>query len=70
MDGIRKTVDTFEKYMEKYGLPFAMVDSGSNALFMAVTLLDLPSGSEVICLIGPVCTGGYSGRSQARLLRC
>ena len=27
---------------------FAMVDSGSNALFMATTLLDLPKGSEII----------------------
>lgn len=27
---------------------FLMVDSGSNALYMAVTLLDLPKGSEVI----------------------
>jgi aminotransferase len=48
--GFGKNVDAFEaKYMEKYGLPtFAMVDSGSNALLMAVTLLDLPLGSEVI----------------------
>jgi aminotransferase len=48
--GFGKNVDAFEaKYMEKYNLPtFAMVDSGSNALFMAVTLLDLPAGSEVI----------------------
>jgi aminotransferase len=48
--GFGKSVDAFEaKYKEKYGLPtFAMVDSGSNALFMAVTLLDLPRGSEVI----------------------
>lgn len=48
--GFGKHVDTFEKkYMEKFGLKtFAMVDSGSNALFMAVKLLDLPPGSEVI----------------------
>jgi aminotransferase len=48
--GFGKTVDAFEqKYMAKYGLPtFAMVDSGSNALFMAVKLLDLPPGAEVI----------------------
>lgn len=48
--GFGKNVDVFEKrYQEKYHLPtFAMVDSGSNALFMAVTLLDLPPGSEVI----------------------
>lgn len=48
--GFGKHVDLFEqKYRTKYNLPsFAMVDSGSNALFMAVTLLDLPPGSEVI----------------------
>ncbi len=48
--GFGKNVETFEKkYQSKYGLPtFAMVDSGSNALFMAVTLLDLPPGSEII----------------------
>ncbi len=48
--GFGKNVELFEKkYSEKYELPhFAMVDSGSNALFMAVTLLNLPVGSEVI----------------------
>ena len=48
--GFGKQVDQFEKkYQAKYRLPsFAMVDSGSNALFMAVSLLDLPSGSEII----------------------
>ena len=48
--GFGKNVDLFEKkYQDKYRiLNFAMVDSGSNALFMAVTLLDLPPGSEVI----------------------
>jgi len=48
--GFGKAVETFErKYMEKFRLPsFAMVDSGSNALFMAVKLLDLPPGSEII----------------------
>lgn len=48
--GFGKNVEVFEKkYMEKYCLPsFAMVDSGSNALFMAVKLLDLPPNSEVI----------------------
>ena len=48
--GFGKNVDLFEKkYQDKYGLPtFAMVDSGSNALFMAVTLLDLPPSSEII----------------------
>ncbi len=48
--GYGKQVDQFEqKYQVKYQLPsFAMVDSGSNALFMAITLLDLPPASEVI----------------------
>lgn len=48
--GFGKNVDIFEKkYMEKFGLKsFAMVDSGSNALYMAVKLLDLPPNSEVI----------------------
>ncbi len=48
--GFGKNVDLFEnKYMEKFGLKtFAMVDSGSNALFMAVKLLELPPNSEVI----------------------
>jgi aminotransferase len=48
--GFGKQVEKFEKkYQEKYRLPsFAMVDSGSNALFMAVTLLNLPPDSEVI----------------------
>lgn len=48
--GFGKNVEVFEKkYMEKYRLSsFAMVDSGSNALYMAVKLLDLPPGSEVI----------------------
>lgn len=48
--GFGRDVDIFEKmYSEKFGLgSYAMVDSGSNALFMAVTLLDLPVNSEVI----------------------
>lgn len=48
--GFGKHVDNFEqKYSEKYNLPsFAMVDSGSNALFMAVKLLNLPAGSEIV----------------------
>jgi len=48
--GFGKNVEVFEKkYMEKYGLDtFAMVDSGSNALLMAVKLLNLTPGSEVI----------------------
>ncbi len=48
--GFGKGVELFEtKYREKYGLlNFAMVDSGSNALYMAVKLLNLPPGSEII----------------------
>ncbi len=48
--GFGKLVDEFEaKYQAKFDLPnFAMVDSGSNALFMAVCLLDLPPDSEII----------------------
>jgi len=48
--GFGKQVEEFEeKYRRKYKLPsFAMVDSGSNALYMAVKLLDLPPNSEVI----------------------
>lgn len=48
--GFGKSVDLFEsKYSRKYALDnFAMVDSGSNALFMAVKLLNLPDGAEVI----------------------
>ena len=43
-------VEIFEsKFSEKFAIPnFLMVDSGSNALFMAVSLLDLPEGSEII----------------------
>jgi aminotransferase len=38
-----------ESFSKKFNVPnFAMVDSGSNALYMAVSLLDLPPGSEVI----------------------
>lgn len=38
-----------ERFSAKFGVPhFAMVDSGSNALYMAVTLLGLPKGSEII----------------------
>jgi dTDP-4-amino-4,6-dideoxygalactose transaminase len=38
-----------EEFKQRTGLPdFLMVDNGSNALYMAVTLLDLAKGSEVI----------------------
>lgn len=48
--GFGKKVDEFEKkYQKKYNLPsFAMVDSGSNALYMATKILNLPPNSEVI----------------------
>jgi len=48
--GFGANVSKFEEaFSKKYNIPnFAMVDSGSNALFLAVTLLDLPKGSEVI----------------------
>ncbi|MFZ2360450.1 MAG: DegT/DnrJ/EryC1/StrS family aminotransferase [Anaerolineae bacterium] len=48
--GFGKNVEIFEhKFADKIGLEsFAMVDSGSNALYMAVKLLDLPPGSEII----------------------
>jgi dTDP-4-amino-4,6-dideoxygalactose transaminase len=48
--GLGKNVELFEKrYLEKYRLrSFAMVDSGSNALLMAIKLLDLPPNSEII----------------------
>jgi aminotransferase len=48
--GFGSNVTKFEqRFAEKYNIPnFAMVDSGSNALFMAVTLLNLPKGSEII----------------------
>jgi dTDP-4-amino-4,6-dideoxygalactose transaminase len=48
--GFGKNVDLFEKkYSEKYNINnFAMVDSGSNALFMSVKLLNLPPASEII----------------------
>ncbi|CAG1004333.1 partial dTDP-4-dehydro-2,3,6-trideoxy-D-glucose 4-aminotransferase, partial [Anaerolineae bacterium] len=48
--GFGKNVDIFEKkFTQKFGIKnFAMVDSGSNALYMAIRLLDLPPGSEII----------------------
>lgn len=48
--GFGSNVPKFEeKFSKKYSIRnFAMVDSGSNALFMAVSLLNLPKGSEVI----------------------
>ena len=48
--GFGKKVDEFEEQLiKKLTLKsFAMVDSGSNALFMAVKLLNLPKNSEII----------------------
>ena len=48
--GFGKTVSEFERaFADKYDLPdLVMVDSGSNALYMAVHLLNLPAQSEVI----------------------
>jgi aminotransferase len=48
--GFGGLVEQFERsFAARLGLPtFAMVDSGSNALFMATKLLDLPPESEVI----------------------
>ena len=44
-----QVADFEKKYQEKFRLPhFAMVDSGSNALYMAVSLLNLPPNSEII----------------------
>ncbi len=48
--GLGKYVDMFEReFAANRGLEnFIMVDSGSNALFLAIKLLDLPAGSEII----------------------
>lgn len=48
--GFGGNVARFEgAFSAKFNVPhFAMVDSGSNALFMAVSLLNLPRGSQVI----------------------
>lgn len=45
----RKVTEFEEKFSKWHHLEnFAMVDSGSNALFMAASLLNLPKGAEVI----------------------
>tara|TARA_B100000029_G_scaffold14811_1_gene15292 strand:- start:1275 stop:2387 length:1113 start_codon:yes stop_codon:yes gene_type:complete len=48
--GFGKNVEKFEiEFKKKLQLKnFCMLDSGSNALFMAVTLLNLPKNSEII----------------------
>lgn len=48
--GFGKKVTEFEeKFSTHFSVPnFLMVDSGSNALYMACVLLDLPKGSEII----------------------
>lgn len=44
-----KVVEFEEKFSDKLGTKnFAMVDSGSNALFLAIKLLELPPNSEII----------------------
>ena len=48
--GLGKKVETFEKMMaQKTGLSdFVCVDNCSNGLYMALSILDLPKGSEVV----------------------
>jgi aminotransferase len=48
--GFGKKVKEFEdKFSSHFSVPhFAMVDSGSNALYLACVLLNLPKGSEII----------------------
>jgi len=48
--GMGPNVKEFEsKFAQRLGLKnFSLVDNGSNALYLAVTLLDLPKGSEII----------------------
>lgn len=48
--GFGKKVSEFEdRFSSRLGLEnFAMVDSGSNALYMAISLLNLPKNSEVV----------------------
>ncbi len=48
--GMGPKVKAFEEgFKQRTGLEnFSMVDSGSNAIYMAVTLLDLPENSEII----------------------
>lgn len=48
--GMGPKVKEFEhKFAKRLGLnKFLMVDSGSNALYLAVKLLNLPAGSETI----------------------
>ena len=48
--GFGRVVDHFEEaFASRLSLPsFAMVDSGSNALYLAIRLLDLPPHREVI----------------------
>ena len=47
--GMGAKVREFEaRFTDRLGQGFLMVDSGSNALYLAMTLLDLPPGSQVI----------------------
>lgn len=48
--GLGKQVEEFESKFAQYRHTenFVMVDSGSNALYLAIKLLDLPAGAEII----------------------
>lgn len=48
--GMGKKVDEFESMMKKHlgTKNFLMVDNGSNALYMAISLLDLPKRSKIV----------------------
>jgi dTDP-4-amino-4,6-dideoxygalactose transaminase len=47
--GPGKYVDAIEKYMEKrLGRPFVLVNNGTNAIQLALKMLNLPKGSKVI----------------------
>lgn len=46
--GCGPKVESFESlFSERYKKPFVMTNNGSNALFLAIELLDLPSGSKI-----------------------
>jgi len=70
--GFGKNVDKFEdEFSKKFNLlNFIMVDSGSNALFLAVSLLNLPKGSEIIVpsFTWVSCEGSIIGRNEACVL--
>ena len=51
---------------------FLMVDSGSNALYLACHLLDLPAGSEVVLpfYVGILRSISFAGRFKASICWC